>query len=102
MHSLLKFLIISALAAPLLGPAQTAVQGPSDWAQGEIRKVDKAAGKITIRHGEIKSLDMPPMTMVFVAKDLASLDKFKVGDKIRFNATQEAGKMVVTDLQPAP
>ena len=67
---------------------------------GEVRKVDKEAGKLTIRHGEIKHLDMPPMTMVFVAKDKSMLDKVKAGDKVRFVTVHENGQMIVTDLQP--
>ena len=69
-------------------------------AEGEIRKIDKAAGKLTIRHGEIKHMDMPPMTMVFVAKDKSMLDRVKAGDKVRFMAIHENGQMMVTDIQP--
>ena len=68
---------------------------------GEVRKIDKEAGKLTIRHGEIKHLEMPPMTMVFVAKDKALLDTVKAGDKIRFMVIEENGKMVVTSIEPA-
>lgn len=71
-------------------------------ADGEVRKIDKENGKITIRHGEIKHMDMPPMTMVFTAKDKALLDKVQVGQKIQFTVVHEGGKMVVTDMQPAP
>ncbi|MDR7097188.1 copper-binding protein [Hydrogenophaga laconesensis] len=67
---------------------------------GEVRKIDKENGKITIKHGEIKHMDMPPMTMVFNAKDKAMLDKVQVGEKIQFIVIQDAGKMVVTDIQP--
>ena len=67
---------------------------------GDVRKIDKEAGKLTIRHGEIKHLDMPPMTMVFVVKDKSMLDTVKAGDKVRFMAIHENGQMVVTDLQP--
>ena len=68
---------------------------------GEVRRIDKEAGKITIKHGEIKHMEMPGMTMVFVAKDKALLDKTSVGAKIRFMATNENGQMTVTDIQPA-
>ena len=68
---------------------------------GEVRKIDKDAGKITIKHGDIKHMDMPGMTMVFVAKDKALLDKTSVGAKIQFMATNEKGQMTVTDIQPA-
>lgn len=68
---------------------------------GEVRRVDKAAGKITLRHGEIKQLDMPPMTMVFEVKDKAMLDTVKPGDKVTFKVINEQGKMIVTELKPA-
>ena len=67
---------------------------------GEIRKIDKDMGKLTIRHGEIKHMEMPPMTMVFLVKDKSMLDKVKAGDKVRFMAIHENGQMIVTDLQP--
>lgn len=69
--------------------------------EGEVRKIDKDAGKITIKHGEIKHMEMPGMTMVFVAKDKALLDKTSVGAKIQFMVTNENGQMTVTDIQPA-
>jgi len=67
---------------------------------GEVRKIDKDAGKITIKHGEIKHMEMPGMTMVFVVKDKALLDKITVGSKIQFMAMNENGQMTVTDIQP--
>jgi Cu/Ag efflux protein CusF len=63
--------------------------------------VDKEAKKITMKHGEIKNLDMPGMTMVFQVKDPAMLDKVKAGDKVRFTAEKNGGAIVVTDIQPA-
>jgi len=66
--------------------------------EGEVRKVDKASAKITLRHGEIKRLDMPPMTMVFQVKEAALLDKVKAGDKVRFRAEQTSGAFVVTAI----
>ena len=79
----------------------SSVQTMSDMADGEVRKVDKDAKKITLRHGELKQLDMPPMTMVFQVKDRALLDKVKVGDKVTFTLAKEKGAMVVTEIQPA-
>jgi Cu/Ag efflux protein CusF len=67
---------------------------------GEVRKIDKDAGKITLKHGPIRNLDMPPMTMVFQVKDRAFLDKVKAGDKVRFAAEQNAGAYVVTAIEP--
>ena len=70
-------------------------------AEGEVRKVDKEAGKVTLRHGEIRHMDMPPMTMVFQVKDKAMLDNVKVGDKVRFKVVDEGGSMIVTELKGA-
>jgi Cu/Ag efflux protein CusF len=75
--------------------------GMPSMTDGEVRKIDKDAGKITIKHGDIKHLEMPGMTMVFAAKDKALLDKTQVGDKIRFMVINEGGKMVVTAIEPA-
>lgn len=68
---------------------------------GEVRKVDKDAGKLTLRHGEIKKLDMPAMTMVFRVKDTAMLDKVKAGDKVKFRAEGAAGAFTVTEIEVA-
>lgn len=71
----------------------------SDMTDGEIRKVDKDTGKLTIKHGEIKNLDMPPMTMVFQVKEKSLLDKVKAGEKIKFKAISDNGKLIVTEIQ---
>ena len=70
-------------------------------ADGEVRRVDRAQGKVTLKHGEISNLQMPPMTMVFRAKDPAMLDGLKVGDKVRFAADQVDGAYTVTKIEPA-
>jgi len=70
-------------------------------ADGEIRKVDKDAKKITIKHGEIKRLDMPPMTMVFQVKDAAMLEQVKPGDKVKFSAEKLGGAYTVTRIEAA-
>lgn len=80
-------------------PAPAAEAG-GDMTAGEVRRIDKAAGKITLRHGEIRNLNMPPMTMVFVVADPAMLDRVKVGDTIRFRAEQSAGTYRVTAIAP--
>lgn len=71
----------------------------ADMADGEIRKIDKENKKITIKHGEIKNLEMPGMTMVFQVKDPAMLDKVKVGDKVKFAAEKLDGAIVVTEIR---
>ena len=77
----------------------TAQAATGDMTDGEVRKVDLEGGKLTLKHADIKSLDMPGMTMVFVVKDKAMLDKLKTGDKVKFKAVNEAGKFTVTDLK---
>ena len=91
-------LFFTVMVATALG-----IQGVSaaDLADGEVRKVDKEAQKITIKHGRIPSIDMPSMTMVFRVKDPAMLDKVKAGDKIKFDAAKVGGAYTVTKLQPA-
>ena len=69
--------------------------------EAEVRKVDKDAGKITLKHGEIKNLDMPAMSMVFQVKDKALLDKVKAGDKISFTADKVNGAYTVMSIEPA-
>lgn len=71
-------------------------------ADAEVRRIDRDAGKITLKHGPIKSLDMPPMTMVFQVKDKALLDGVKPGDKVKFTAIQSTGgAYTVTSIEPA-
>ncbi len=81
--------------------AATATPASADMADGEVRKVDKDNKKITLKHGVIKSLDMPGMTMVFGVKDAAMLDNLKTGDKVKFKAEQAGSAIVVTEIQPA-
>ena len=70
-------------------------------ADGEVRKVDKDAKKITLKHGEIKSLDMPAMTMVFQVPNAALLDKVKAGDKVKFKADKAGAGYAVTEIEVA-
>lgn len=82
-------------------PATKAGAKADAMAEGEVKKVDKDAGKVTIKHGPLPSLDMPPMTMVFRVKDPAMLDKLKAGDKIKFQAEKVGGNYTVTEVQAA-
>ena len=70
----------------------------SAMSEGEIKNVDKDSGKLTIKHGELKNLGMPGMTMVFRVKDPAMLGQVKVGDKIHFVADKVGGALTVTSL----
>ena len=97
----LKKLAVAVVAALVLTPVVHAqATSAAEMTDAEVRKVDKEAGKLTLKHAEIKSLDMPGMTMVFVVKDKAMLDTLKTGDKVKFRAINDAGKYTVTDIQP--
>ena len=103
-------LAIAAVAflAPLSGiaadgdhkPGADSTAATADMTDGEVRKIDMEAGKLTLKHGEIKNLDMPGMTMVFVVMDKAMLDKLRTGDKVKFKAINDGGKFTVTEIQP--
>jgi len=110
MKKLKTLLILTAMLAGAAHAQSTTTAGEvkketsapaTAMADGEVRKIDMATKKITIKHGEIKNLDMPGMTMVFPVKDPAMLDKVKAGDKIRFKAEKSNGAIVVTDIEPA-
>jgi Cu(I)/Ag(I) efflux system periplasmic protein CusF len=78
--------------------ASTATPAMTD---GVVRKIDKDSGKLTIKHGDIKHMDMPGMTMVFTVKDKSLLDTVQVGQKVEFMVVHENSQMVVTDIRPA-
>jgi Cu(I)/Ag(I) efflux system protein CusF len=90
----------TALIATLVTSAAFA-QAALPLTDAEVRKVDKEAGKITLKHGEIKNLDMPAMSMVFQVKDKALLDKLKAGDKVSFTADKINGAYTVMSIEPA-
>ena len=104
--SIVALVLLPAVAsmAPAHATSHHASAKPSAQAaltEGEIRKIDKEAKKLTIRHGPIANLDMPPMTMVFQVQDPALLDNVKAGDKVRFNAEKTGGAYVVTQIEAA-
>lgn len=106
-------MIAAALAAPAVAQermktgnhdmsgsaAQAETVAAENMSQGAVRKVDKDAQKITIRHGPIENLGMPPMTMVFRAQDVAMLDQVKAGDKVRFQAENINGQFILTRIE---
>jgi len=82
-------------------PTGTAAAAQAVWADGEVRRVDKDAQKLTIRHGPLPSLDMPTaMTMVYRVRDVAMLDKVKSGDQVKFQAEKVGGAFTVTAIEP--
>jgi len=110
MNALMPVAVVVAFAATVLPAFAVQPHGDSTpivvaaahqaMTDGEIRKIDAAAKKITIKHGELKNLDMPAMTMVFQVKDPAMLDKVKAGDKVKFRADKINGAYTVVELDP--
>jgi Cu(I)/Ag(I) efflux system periplasmic protein CusF len=112
---MVRFIAITACVAALVAPvtAQTskeqdmratappANQAVAPMSEGEVRKVDKDGGKLTIKHGPLANLDMPGMTMVFRVKDPAMLNQVKEGDKIKFVADRVNGAITVIQLEVA-
>lgn len=94
-------LFVAGMFAVALAAGAAPAAAPADYTDAEVRKVDKENRKITLKHGEIRNLNMPPMTMVFDVKDAKALDTVKAGDKVRFKAVNDNGKMVVVEVQPA-
>jgi Cu/Ag efflux protein CusF len=105
-----KWVSAALVAGALIATAAQAQQSPGGHdahhpaaalSDGEVRKVDKDAKKITIKHGPLANLDMPPMTMVFQVKDPAMLEQVKAGDKIRFQAEKVGAAFTVTRIERA-
>jgi Cu/Ag efflux protein CusF len=91
------FIVAGVLA--LSFPSFSIAQGPT--ADGQVTKIDEAQGKITLKHGPIKNLDMDSMTMVFRVQDPAMLKQVKVKDKVKFEADRVNGQLTVTKIQKA-
>ena len=88
-------------AASSAAPAATTTATDAVMTAGEITRVDARNGKLSIRHEEIKNLDMPAMTMVFGLKDPALAAQFKPGDKVLFHAEDNNGALTITRIQSA-
>lgn len=89
---------MAGVAGAQIAGASAAASTSAEMAEGEVRKVDKENQKLTIKHGPLKNLDMPGMTMVFQVQDAAMLDKVQAGDKVRFVAEKLDGKFTVTRM----
>ena len=90
-----------AQPAPATGPVAQQAPGAAPLVEGEVRKVDLEQGKLTLRHGPIPNLDMPPMSMVFRVADPKMLEAVKPGDKVKFTADKIDGAFTVTSLRAA-
>lgn len=100
MKRLATFALAAALAVPALAQQSSHAGHHEALTDGEVRKVDKDAKKITIKHGPMPSLEMPPMTMVFQVKDPAMLEQVKAGDKVKFEAQKLGDAYTVTKIEP--
>jgi Cu(I)/Ag(I) efflux system protein CusF len=95
-----RTLLSAALMMSLAATTALAQSLPN--VEAEVRKVDARAGKITLKHGDIPNLDMPPMTMVFQVNDPSMLNQVKAGDKVRFTADKIQGAYTLMSIAPAP
>ena len=95
-------LAMTALALTLAW-SSTVAFAQTAMVNGEVKKIDEAAGKITLKHGPIKNLDMDDdgMTMVFRVQDSSMLKQVKVGDKVQFEAERASGGITITKMQKA-
>ena len=100
MKSFTRLLAAVAILSSFAFSAQ-AHEGHLPLTDGVIKKLDPAAGKVTIAHGEITNLNMPAMTMSFKARNPAVLAKWKEGDKIRFRAAEVKGVLTVISIEAA-
>jgi len=103
--ALSTFGAVSALAAgdhashAMAAPANASTE--MQMIDALVRKVDKAAGKVTLSHGPLINLNMPAMTMLLKVANTAWLDQMKAGDKIRFMADNVNGASTVVHFEPA-
>ena len=103
MKTWIPLLAALAVASPLHAePVTPPAAQASAMSEGVVRRIDAANAKITLKHGPIVNLDMPPMTMVFRVQPPELLGGIKVGDKVRFHAEDIDGAYTVTAIQPAP
>ena len=89
----------TASAPAMSGDTKAMQPAGTEMTEGEVRKIDKDTKKITLKHGEIKNLGMPGMTMVFQVNDPSMLETVKAGDKVKFNVEKAGGAMVVTHIE---
>ena len=89
------------LAAGVLAAFGGTARAQQEWVEAEVRRVDREGARVTLKHAEIKALDMPAMTMVFRVRDKAMLDGIEVGQRVRVQVVREGGQFVVAALQRA-
>ncbi|RLJ68511.1 copper-binding protein [Sulfurisoma sediminicola] len=95
MKAILRALAIAALVVPF------SIHAADALSEGTVKKVEAAAGRVTLAHGPIENIGMPPMTMMFKVKDPAMLKKVKEGDKVRFRVEEIGGTYTVVRIEAA-
>ncbi|WP_022962950.1 copper-binding protein [Halopseudomonas pelagia] len=95
----MKKVMMMLLMACGLTAASAMASTHEPMSEGELRKIDQAGQRVTLRHGPIDNLKMPPMTMVFKVENAADLQGLAAGDKVRFRADKQNGNYVVTALE---
>ena len=94
-----KTIIAAAATFALVAGLPGVVLAQTASVDGQVTKINSQEGKMTLRHGPIKKLDMDSMTMVFRVKDPAMLKQVKVGDKVKFEADRVNGRLTVTKIE---
>jgi Cu/Ag efflux protein CusF len=92
---------IAILSATLAATALLSLAAHAQSVEGEVKRIDPDSGKVTLKHGEIKNLDMPAMQMSFRVADPAWLKTLQVGDKVKFDATKVNGQFTITAITVA-
>ncbi len=97
----MRALLVAGVIAALAAAFPPGAMAQADLADGQVTKIDESAGKITLRHGPIKNLDMDSMTMVFRVQDPSVLKTVKVGDTVKFEADRVNGQITITRIEKA-
>lgn len=92
-----KMMMLLALGLFTAVPVLAGTHEP--MSEGEVRKIDATSQRVTLRHGPLDNLKMPPMTMVFRVVDASDLEGLAAGDKVRFRADKDGSSYVVTDME---
>ncbi|MBY5328201.1 hypothetical protein GR198_06070 [Rhizobium leguminosarum] len=95
----MKTAMIKLSVAALLSASAAFGAFAQEFTKGVVNKVDAKANKVTIKHGDLKNLDMPAMTMVFRVEEPALLERLKEGSTIEFVAERVNGKLTVTEVK---
>jgi Cu/Ag efflux protein CusF len=97
----LSTLLTVVLAGLLIIVGSSAIADESEWVAAEVRRIDLEAARVTLRHEEIKSLQMSGMTMGFAVRDVSMLEGFKEGDRVVFTVIRDNGRLVITQMKAA-